>query len=170
MGKSSSKSMKELCSEIAMNACDVAVEYDCLKKVFDEEIPIIYEEGLAEEFLLAREVSDVIRDVCPFPEFIGLAASSMAAHLLYITNINPDKYKLNFKDVIDAPRDGYMWGYHFNEKDLYEVFKELKTHFKHVELSANNDCLTVDGLKIFVETSFERIRTIGLCTEHCLPF
>ena len=168
MEKSSSKSMKELCIEISQNSVVLEVEYDCLKKVFDEELPIIYEKGWAEEFLLAGNVADVIRNVCPFPEFIGLAASSMAAHLLYITNVNPDKYKLNFKDVM--PRDGYMWGYHFNEEDLYEVFKELKKHFKHVELSANNDCLTVDGLKIFVETSFERIRTIGLCTEHCLPF
>lgn len=170
MGKSSSKSIKELCSEIAVNACDMEVEYDCLKKVFDEEIPIIYERGLAEEFLLAREVSDVIRDVCPFPEFIGLAASSMAAHLLYITNINPDKFDLHFKDVIGTSCDGRMWGYHFSKENLYEVFKELKKHFQCVELSANDDWLTVDGLKIFIETSFERIRTIGLCTEHCLPF
>lgn len=162
--------MKELCIEISENSVGLEVEYDSLKKAYDEELPIVYERGLAEEFLLAQKVADVIRNICPFLEFIGLAASSMVAYLLYITDINPDKYKLNFKDVIDAPCNGYMWGYHFSKENLHEVFKELKKHFQHVELSANDDCLTVNGLKIFVETSFERIRTIGLCTEHSLPF
>lgn len=79
--------------------------------------------------MLAQKVADVIRNICPFLEFIGLAASSMVAYLLYITDINPDKYKLNFKDVIDAPCNGYMWGYHFSKENLYEVFKELKNIF-----------------------------------------
>lgn len=170
MGKSSSDSMKELCIEISENSVGLEVEYDSLKKAYDEELPIVYERGLAEEFLLAQKVAYDIRNVCPFPEFIGLAASSMVAYLLYITNINPDKFDLHFKDVIETSCNGHMWGYHFSKENLYEVFKELKKHFQHVELSANDDCLTVNGLKIFVETSFERIRTIGLCTEHCLPF
>lgn len=170
MGKSSSDSMKELCNEIIENALDPDVEYDYLKSAFDEELPIIYERGLADDFLLAQEISEAIKEVVVFPEFIGYASSSIVANLLGITEVNPKKYGLKFKDVMGDTAKDYMWGYHLSRYYLYDVFKELKTHFQSVELSANDDCLTVNGLKIFVETSFERIRTIGLCMEHCKPF
>lgn len=82
MGKSSSNSMKELCNEIIENALDPDVEYDYLKSAFDEELPIIYERGLADDFLLAQEISEAIKEVVVFPEFIGYASSSIVANLL----------------------------------------------------------------------------------------
>ena len=42
MGKSSSNSMKEWCIEISENSVGLEVEYDSLKKAYDEELPIVY--------------------------------------------------------------------------------------------------------------------------------
>ena len=132
-----------------------AYEDEIIRPRLRKEIVRIQDIDMVADFVVARAIRDILKNIDDEPHFVGVGSSSAIAYILGITEfeLDPIENCLIFEIAFSMKRNKNAFNFYITKEKIPQVQQELKKLFGNCEIINKNDSecvLQVSNIKINV--------------------